>query len=269
MLGFQSNPGQAGQIFFSSVGQGYDPSRSTAVNSEGVQLGLMQQQNLAKQLNFQGGQNNLDRLFQGTQNDANRAFQGQQSQLDRTFQGGQNDANRALQLQLGMAPIDFAKEKFNTVMPLIQGLLGGGGGGGGSSPGALGAFGAVPQVSAGGIYSSKDMQNQVNAQQAKNAQQETAQNRQASAETAGQGFGTRSPLLAALQQGFAMNRQAQDATASREIPLQYQQANADNIQKGQMANQQAALQGQANQVAAANSQRTYTTGLLGALAGLL
>lgn len=264
---YQSNPGQAGQMFFSNPTYGWERPGTTAVDSEGVQLGRMQQQNLSKQLDFQGGQAGLDRLFQGGQADAGRLFQGQQSQLGRDFEGQQNAANRDLSLQLGMAPLNFKKDVFGQVMPLIQGLMGSGAGG--STPGALGAFGAVPQVSTGGVFSDKDISGQVNNQQAKNANAQVSQGRQAAAQTAGQGFGTRSPLLAALQQGFAMNRQSQDATASREIPLQYRQANNDAMQKGQMANQGAALQGQANQVAAANSQRNYTTSLLGALAGLV
>lgn len=214
----------------------------------------------SSQQGFEGAQAGLNRTFTGAQNDANRqlqqalqssqlGFEGTQSGLQRDWQGQQNsqsqqfqgtqaDKQRALELQLGMAPIDFAREKFNAVMPMIGGAIGGiggirggGGGGGGLSP--------QQQTQIGDIWNQGQIDQQVNAAKAGDAQQAATASNAAARNTAGKGFGSSSPLLAALQGQIQTGRMATDAESERGIRLNSAQANAQNrLQTGSLAEQQ-------------------------------
>ncbi len=193
--------------------------------------------NRGLQLTMQGNQFG----FEGGQADLNRNFTGSQNQLNRDFEGGQNDANRALQRELSMAPLQFQKSKFNAVMPLISNILGGHGGqmnmgfaGGGGGP-----MPAQQQTKVGDMFTPEQIQQQVNAAKAGNAQQAQTAVQQQQRGAGGRGISSGSPLLAALQGQIQAAQMAGDADSERGIRLGSAQANAQNrLQTGQLAEQQ-------------------------------
>lgn len=186
--------------------------------------------NRGQQLTLQGNQLG----FEGTQAGLNRGFTGEQNAANRQFEGEQGAAQRALQLQLGMAPINFAQQKFNTVMPLISGLMGGVR----ANMGGGGAMAPQPSMGSGDIWTQAQIDQQVNAAKAGNAQQASTASHNAARQTAGRGFGANSPLLAALQGQIQMGQMGTDADAERGIRLDSAKANAQNrLATGSLAEQ--------------------------------
>lgn len=191
--------------------------------------------NRGQQLTMQGNQLG----FEGQQAGLNRSFTGEQNSEQRQFEGSQGDANRALQLQLGMAPINFAQSKFNAVMPLISNLLGPGGAGGGFGGAGGGALSQQQRTAVGDLWTPQQIDQQVNAAKASNAQSASSASTNAARQTAGRGFGANSPLLAALQGQINASQMGQNAEADRNIRLSGAQANAQNrLQTGTLAEQQ-------------------------------
>ena len=92
--------------------------------------------------------------------------------------------------------------------------------------------------------------------------------RQAQTKLTSQGFGTKSPLLAALEGNIGQARMAQDATAGREIPWQAAQGNAGQVLKAQQANQGADVALNNADIERRKANNSYTTSLLGILGGL-
>lgn len=231
---------------------------------------------------FQGAQNMYDRMFQGQQADATRGFnasqsaatrdfQGAQAAADRGFQGQQNDANRSLQQQLGLAPIEFQREKFNAIQPYINNLLGGLSGGAGS--GTFGTIGgsasAQPNISADPIYSQGMIDQQVNQAKANNAQQTATANRGVATKLAGQGFGSRSPLLASLQSQNQAAQMGSDATSENAIRFGSAKANSEQVLKGQTAQESAWNDYQDQDIRRRQTQVNGINGLLASLGGLI
>lgn len=255
---------------------------------------------------FAGEQSAYDRLFQQQQSDADRAFKSTQSDYDRTFQGqqaqaardaeaamqnssfsfqgtqadaqrafdaSQNDANRKLQETLGLAPTQFAREKFSAISPFITnalaGLSGSGSGSGNFSTVGGPAVGMQPQVNAAPIYTQQMTDQMVNQAKANNAQSTATQNNAIATKLAGQGFGSRSPLLASLQ---AQNQAAQmsaDAGAENNIRFGNAQANADQMFRGQQLQEQQFVNANDQDIRRRQSQLTGTASLIAALGGLI
>lgn len=174
-------------------------------------------------------------------NEARLAFE--RDQLNRQMEqaaanrvAGQETANadRASNFQLGMAPWNFKDKVFQTVSPLLTGLLGTGAGG--QSPLVGGQTTPAPAIDANPIWNPQQVNQQVNATKAGNAASAATQQQQAARKTAGQGFGSRSPLLAALNSGIDQSRMAADADADREIRWGAAEGNAGHVLKAQTAN---------------------------------
>lgn len=123
------------------------------------------------------------------------------------------EGNR-LQYEASIAPINWQREKFGTVFPWVQNLVGGLNG---SNDRVGGTPRDLPGVTVGGVYSDQDTQQQVNAARAGIDQSAASQGQRAATKLAGQGFGPRSPLLAAMQQQIQGQAMATGADAEREI----------------------------------------------------
>jgi hypothetical protein len=173
-------------------------------------------------------------------------------------------ADRALQSQLGMMPWAYKNAVFGTVSPLLNQLMGGASSGlvGGQNP-------AVPQVSEAPVWSPQQVDQRVNAAKAGNAQAADTATRQAQTKLAGQGFGSKSPLLAQLSGNIAQARMGGDAAADREIRWDAATGNAAHVQKSQVANQNAAVAFNDQDIKRRQSNNQYTTNLLSLLAGMV
>lgn len=92
---------------------------------------------------------------------------------------------------------------FNQLFPWLQNQIGAFNG---NMATAGGNSGQSPTITVGGVWNPQQIQQQVNATRAQNDQSMQSQNRQQQQTTAGQGFGSHSPILQALQgQNFASN----------------------------------------------------------------
>lgn len=175
-------------------------------------------------------------------------------------------ADRAVQLQLGMAPWQYKDKVFGTISPLLQQLTGGGGTSGNGLVG--GANPATPQVDASPIWSPRQIDQQVNAAKANNAQGADTQVRQAQTKLAGQGFGSKSPLLAALEGNIGQAKMGADAEVDRGIRWDAASGNAGHVLKGQTANQNAAVAFNNADIERRKTNNQYTTSLLSILGRL-
>ena len=199
MMG-QIGGGNPAQIFRSWAGDNpYRPVMPTMHDSEGVVLGRMQQEQADRDRDLRVQTDTANRL----NDNANRA------------------ADRDVQLRLGMAPIDFKREVFGQVSPLLTGLLTG------STERVGGQSGAAPAVARGPIWTDQMIGEQINAGRGANLAAADTQNRAAATKMAGQGFGTRSPLLAALQGATNMQAAAANSDLARETRWDAAQGNAD------------------------------------------
>lgn len=188
-----------------------------------LQAKLQEAQINAGTARYQADQNNASTRY-GDALGAETARRGQDQSLALgNRQADVTSEGNKLQFQAQMAPIDWSKEKFGKVFPLVQGLLSGGG-----SQGQLvgGAPRPQPAVTPGGVYSDQETQQQVNAARAGIDQQAASQGRAAATRLAGQGFGGRSPLLAALQGQIQGQAMAAGADAERQTRLGAAEANA-------------------------------------------
>ncbi len=193
-------------------------------------------------------------------NRANLAFQEKKLAADQANAG----ADRNLQLQLGQLPWQYKDKVFGTISPLLQNLMGNQGPGGtvgGQNPG-------VPQVDAGPIWSPQQVNQQVNSAKANNAQAADTQSKAAQTKLSAQGFGSKSPLLAALEGNIGQAKMGADADAERGIRWDAAGGNAGHVLKGQMANQGAAIAFNDADIKRRQSNNQYTTSLLSVLGGL-
>lgn len=193
-------------------------------------------------------------------NRANLGFQKDKLAADQANAG----ADRALQLQLGSMPWRFKDKVFGTISPLLQQLMGGQGPGGtvgGQNP-------AIPQVDASPIWNPQQINQQVNSAKANNAASAETQSVGVQGKLASQGFGSKSPLLAALQGNIGQAKMGADADAERGIRWDAASGNAGQVMKGQTANQNAAVAFNNADIERRKSNNQYTTSLMSILGGL-
>lgn len=211
--------------------------------------------------NISAQRNALEKLLAGNQ----LAFQSGQADKQRAYEGEQRSADRNAELTLGMAPINLKRDIFNQVSPLLTGLLGQNQGGG-----LVGGANTVqPSISRGPMFSDQQINQQVNAAKSGNAQMAETANQAAAKKTAGQGFGSRSPLLAALQGQTNAARMGADADAERDIRFGAAQKNADQTYRTDQLAEQQWNDLQDADIRRRQSNLNYTTSLAGILGGLL
>lgn len=193
--------------------------------------------------------------------DKNLGFQREKLGVDTANQA----ADRANQLSIAQMPWDYKNKVFGTISPLLTQLTGGAAGGG-QTPG--GSNLGVERVNESPIWSPQQIGQQVNAAKAGNAQNADTQMKQAQTKLTSQGFGSKSPLLAALEGNIGQARMGQDATAAREIPWQAAQGNSQQVLKAQQSNQGADVAMNAADIERRKANNSFQTSLLGILGGL-
>jgi hypothetical protein len=242
-------------------------------------------------------------------------LQNAQASLQQKLQSGQISAQEYMQQQdlanktnvanianqPALAQLGFKEDVFGKVFPWFQGMMNGfaggmggaggfGGAGGGSGFGAaLGATGGTGSAGSGinpaamaptTVMTPQMIQQQINASRAQNDSQTKAGQAQNAAKLGGQGFGSGSPLLAALNNQMAgqnmqtnsanaLNTQlsgaqmnAQQATQAAQIAAGLQQSAGNNAASNYSANLQA-------QSAARQTQASQFNALLSALSGII
>ena len=237
-----------------------------------MEQGRQDRQTQAPQLQnqFNLGRLAADTERQGQQLQAQTTQRGQ----DVTSQGNQLAADTArrgqdLQFQSSMAPINFARDRFNAVFPMFQSALGGGGAFGQQGGPVGGVNTPRPAFTGAPVYTPQQQQQQINAGQAGNAARAATQSRGIGESAAARGMSSQSPLIAALQQQVQASRMAADADVARDVPFQVAQANAD--QRAQAEALQAQVWAQENELDIRRRQNQSSTqvALLNALAGLI
>ena len=128
--------------------------------------------------------------------------------------------------------------------------------------------GNAPEITAAPVYSNQQIQQRVNAQTAANNQQTENQFRQLQQETGSRGYGSRSPMLAALGVQMGNQNMATNTANARETRLNAANVNAQQLLRGQQAQQQQ-FEG-INAIATANRAPIYQrqNALLAAMSGL-
>lgn len=259
--------------------QGQRDIQSDRMGFEGQQNSLqraLQEAMQGRQLGFQGEQAGLDRGFSGQQNDLQRAlqermqgnqfnFQGTQAGLDRAQAKDLQSAALSNQLNIAGMPIAFAREKFNSIFPLVSGAIGGMGGG----ASAGGGGGGQAQIAPGSVYTPGMIDQSVNSMKAGNAQQSATIQRQNSAANAAGGFGSNSPLLQALNNQAAMGAMQANTGGERDLRLGAATANAKQGLGAAQANNQARIGFGQLENDARRTDVNARTSLLQALAGML
>lgn len=227
--------------------------------------------NMLQPVKYNGGTGNLSAwgVAPGADENANLQqqnwnWQAGQAEKQRAFEGQQGAAQRANELQMAQLPWDYKNKVFGAVSPLLQGLMGTG------QSGLVGGQNTpLPTITQGPVWSQQQIDQQVNAQKANNAQAANTQAKQAQQRVAASGFGANSPLLAALQGQAQMGRMAADATAQRETNWNAAQGNAQHLLDTQQAAQNQWAQSNQADIARRESNRQWMTSLAGMLAGMI
>jgi hypothetical protein len=255
-LAFQGGQADANRRFQGDqAAAGRDFDWRTLLQNQGFQGGQADAQRA-----FEAGQAGATRDFTGNQNAADRdlqmrllgqqqGFTGQQNDLNRQFEAGQGQATRDsqerqtglandttrhgqdLQFQAAQLPFNWSREVFGQVFPIIQGLAGQlGGGAGGAFDANLsrvgGANTALPGLPASTVFDPRMVQQQINAGSARNQQSAATARDQATADNAARGFGSRSPLLAAMSNQIGLATAGANSDLDRETRMGAATANA-------------------------------------------
>lgn len=229
-----------------------------------------------RQLGFQGEQAAADRGFSGQQNELQRAlqermqgnqfnFQGTQAGLDRAQAKDLQSAALSNQLSIAGMPIAFAREKFNSIFPLVSGAIGGMGGG----ASAGGGGGGQAQMAPGSVYTPGMIDQSVNSMKAGNAQQSATMQRKNASDNAAGGFGSNSPLLQAMNNQAQMGAMQANTSGERDLRLGAATANAKQGLGAAQANNQARIGFEQNAIDARRTDVNARTSLLQALAGMM
>lgn len=158
-----------------------------------------------------------------------------------------------------------AKEsRFNTVWGGLSGLLGRT-----TNPITIGGdSGAGPEISVGGVYTPQMVNQQVNASRAKNDRSAATKARDAVGDATGRGFGSQSPLLAALQGQIWGQNMAANTEGERSIRQTAAEQNSQQLLSTQQAREQQYASRQQEQIARAQPYFQTQNALIAALAGL-
>lgn len=280
-----------------------EADRTRAFQGQQAQAGRDQDwRTLLQTQGFTQGENAATRAFQGSQQGLDRDLAWRSLLQGQDFQGGQNAADRQqnqrqfdasnttaqrgqdLNLQAAQLPWQYKRDIFGQVFPLVQQAAGGFGQQGGQ--GALANFqsalqlvggqnSALPGLPPSAVFTPEQTQQRVNAQAAQNEAAAATQRQRAAEDTAARGFGSRSPLLAALNAQIDTSTAAANSDFARQAGLDAAQANAQQgLQVGALANQQFQLANDAD-IRRRQAAGSYVQGnqqnalqLIAALAGL-
>jgi hypothetical protein len=202
--------------------------------------------------------------LQGRQYSSDRSYAAQLYEADKSLQAAQlRDQGETARLQ---TKLQFAQSKFDTVYPFVQSSLSDALSGSPSTPGLDNDW---PIISARGIYTPAEIQQQVNRAWAQNDARSQSQLWQLQSELAGRGFSGNSPLFDVIRVGVLGQTLRANNDAATSIRFQAATANADHILKAQelrvnehQARNNTALESEKNQI-------TRQVGFVGALAQLV
>lgn len=206
---------------------------------------------------------NAQKRNQSALMDQSQGFQGQQAALDRALQDAMQGRSLQNQFNIAKMPIDFAREKFDQVFPFVTGAIGSAG------PGSASATPTSPQLAPDTVYSPQQIDQSVNAMKAQTDRAVGTQKRANEQATAGSGFGSNSPLLAALNSQAQLQGLAARTEGERGLRLDAAGANAKQGLGAATANNQARAAFEANANDAVRNQLNARTSLIAALAGML
>lgn len=244
-MGFTANPDAGEQGAWQLYGQ--------------QQAADQQRQRDAAQFGFQ---QNLQRQ----QADAEAARQAQQLGFQREQLAQQGALSRA-QIDASLAPLRFQQQKFQTLLPMAQQALQGAGNYFQQYQGP--GFAQRPQISDAPVYSDQMIQQQVNATRAQNDAQTAGQQRGVAQQMAGRGYGSNSPLAAALSNQLAMGNLATNTANEQDLRWKAASGNASQRLEAQKAQAVQALGYEGEQTKrgqiAASQQNAILAALLGAL----
>lgn len=155
----------------------------------------------------------------------------------RQQQMGQQDAISRAQIDASLQPLQFEREKYNQLSPLVQQQIGRLGNWASGYQGG-GQTGSQPGISDAPVYDENQVRRQVNQGRAVNDQQTFTQTRGMQQQLAGRGFGSRSPLALALGQGYENQNLATNAQTETDLRTQAATANASQVLRAQQAREQ-------------------------------
>lgn len=180
--------------------------------------------------NFMGSQ----RMGSGLTKRVVSGVQGGLPQYQDTYGGltGQQE------FDLASGPLNFKRETFNKIFPMVTGLMGQG-----DSSSSFGKVGGentpLPRLPNSFVYSPDQIQQQVNSARAQGDQGAFTQKQTIAADAGARGFGTRSPFAMASAQAADTGARMSNADQERQIRFEGAGANAkQDLAVGGLANQQ-------------------------------
>jgi len=169
--------------------------------------------------------------------------------------------------QAQMLPAQLQQQRFGQLFPLLSGMAGGIGG---QNPYTIGGqMPPAPNISANGVYSPEQVQQQVNTQRAANDQSTATQQRNMQQGLAGRGYGANSPLAQSLGASMQGQNLATNTANETQTRLGAQQANVQQQFAGQQAQQQQYAQNQQLAIQRAQPFFQRQNVLLQALSGMV
>ena len=222
---------------------------------------------------FRSIYNPMTTTFYDDGSSAQRMFEQQTNRQHQTDMGRQQGDFGLRQAEIASAPAMLnaqnQQRRFDTVFPFVQGQMGQMAGQMGQGGNWGYQQGQGPRINAGPVWNPQQIQQQVNQAQGQNNATAASQNREVAERTAAHGFGSRSPLLMALQGANNNAALAENTRVGAQIPWTAAQGNAS-----QMLNSQTAAANQYNQqqqqalTARGQTIQGYSA-LLSSLAGLM
>jgi hypothetical protein len=132
----------------------------------------------------------------------------------------------------------FAYDRWREVFPLIEKWIGGESEGGSDGWADLvAAVGTAPYISAAGVWTPQQIQQQVNAIYARASQTSQSLSRRAEIEMSSRGLAASSPLLSVLKAGYAQAELRTSTEESVKLNLDASKLNREMVLKGQTAQQ--------------------------------
>jgi hypothetical protein len=176
-------------------------------------------------------------------------------------QRGIMDPDVERQAQAAELPHMLKQQRFNTLLPWLQGQMG-------SAFSVGGQSGPSPEISVGPTLNSQQVQQQVNAARAANDMATQGRTQGIQRQMGASGFGANSPLAMALTQSARNQNMATNTGNERDIRLGAAEMNAGQIFKTQMGREQQFASRQDEDIRRRTQQNSQYNALLSALSGL-
>jgi hypothetical protein len=248
--------GRLGEAMQSQMGDNYRTDVGAATTRFGLGLDA-ETTRRGQDVQFGLGNRGFDVSVANNTRDNDTAREGNRLQADVAREGNQ------LQFRSNMAPIDWSREKFGQLFPLIQAQMNQG------DDRVGGQVGALPAIGRGPVWSGQQVQEQVNAARGGIDQQAASRQRGVGSQLAGRGFGARSPLAMAMQQQIGGQAMAAGADAERNIRFDTAQGNATQQLKSDELAQQQFRDVEDSDIRRRQATTQRQSSLLSALAGLI